>query len=237
MLSSQVSRCGATPRRGARTGFSLIEMLVVIAVIAILGTIIIVGLSRARDLANTTKCAQQMRTLSTGFSLYAQEHKQILPILDGNNEASWINSIVPYLGGEDLVPVYFRHNIDAAYCPTFIANATGSNVRVANGLASSYTANASLMAVTVLPNQNSVRQTAISDPTKTMLLVDGIHYPNGRAGVFFPRQLKPQSEGGFIGFWHQDRANFLFMDGHVDSLTKDEIEDNIYVNETTGRLF
>jgi len=63
----------------ARFGFTLIEVLVVVAIIALLVAILLPSLARARDQAQTTSCASNMRQLHYGFTMYAQDNQGRYP--------------------------------------------------------------------------------------------------------------------------------------------------------------
>lgn len=61
-----------------RRGFSLVELLVVVAVITILMAILMPSLAGARKLAKTAKCAAQLRQIDLAMQSYAQEFRQAI---------------------------------------------------------------------------------------------------------------------------------------------------------------
>jgi len=62
-----------------KRGFTLVELLVVIGIIALLIGVLLPALSRARDRANKTKCLANLRTLGQAMLMYANAHKDRLP--------------------------------------------------------------------------------------------------------------------------------------------------------------
>ncbi|MEA2710674.1 MAG: hypothetical protein QOF78_3275 [Phycisphaerales bacterium] len=67
-------------RRPARNAFTLVELLVVIGIIAILISILIPTLSRARESAQRTQCLSNLRQMAVMFNMYANANQQQIPI-------------------------------------------------------------------------------------------------------------------------------------------------------------
>ena len=63
-----------------RKGFTLIELLVVVAIIALLISILLPSLSRARELAKRAVCASNQRGIGQGMHIYANDNKEWFPV-------------------------------------------------------------------------------------------------------------------------------------------------------------
>ena len=64
---------------GPPRGFSLIELVVVLAITAILMAILMPGLSMAREGARRLMCASNERQIGVGFALFAKDENEKLP--------------------------------------------------------------------------------------------------------------------------------------------------------------
>ncbi|MCZ7637125.1 MAG: prepilin-type N-terminal cleavage/methylation domain-containing protein [Verrucomicrobia bacterium] len=89
--------------------FTLIELLVVIAIIAILGSLLLPALARARDKGKSATCQSNLRQLIIASTLYDQDH-QVYPIgwppADGFGTTLfpiWYRQLQPYLGSRTNV--------------------------------------------------------------------------------------------------------------------------------------
>lgn len=106
MKSAPFSRtvCGVSDRRlfpNGRRGFTLIELLVVIAIIAILASMLLPALSRAKEKGKTASCLNNNRQMVFASKMYSADNAGKIPwtfTLEGNqlNRSNWYVYIMPY---------------------------------------------------------------------------------------------------------------------------------------------
>jgi prepilin-type N-terminal cleavage/methylation domain-containing protein len=68
-------------RARVSVAFTLVEMLVVIAVIGILAAILLPALGRAKESARATACLNNLRQVGTALQLYVQDNNNRLPVM------------------------------------------------------------------------------------------------------------------------------------------------------------
>lgn len=62
--------------------FTLSELLITIAIIALLASILLAAIGRAKDRANLSLCKTHLHSIGRGLSMYAAENDQFLPLSD-----------------------------------------------------------------------------------------------------------------------------------------------------------
>jgi len=81
-----IGACPPARCRRPQHGFTLVELLVVIGIIAVLVAILLPALNRARAQANLITCASQMRQVAQYYFLYAQDNNGWFPAVRGIND-------------------------------------------------------------------------------------------------------------------------------------------------------
>lgn len=127
-------------RKGFTRGFTLVELLVVIGIIALLISILLPALNRAKEQASAVKCQNNVKQLMTAFLVFAGDNKNHLPGNrdDWNRKLEWQRCFLfggfQWSSNFDKAPeagtIYkYVKNPEVYRCPS----APGSYARVGSG--------------------------------------------------------------------------------------------------------
>ncbi len=102
-----------------RRGFTLVELLVVMAIIATLTAMLLPALRKARRAALSTVCLSNLRQCYQGFQLYASDNRGSIPLASSHNGAIngwpyWL--VMGYDTGETTAKKWYVKK-NAAICP------------------------------------------------------------------------------------------------------------------------
>lgn len=84
------------------SGFTLIELLVVIAIIAILAAILFPVFARAREQGQKASCVSNLRQLTFGGRMYADDHNNKLDAYDINHLKLWPKQFESYIKSKQV---------------------------------------------------------------------------------------------------------------------------------------
>ncbi len=183
-------------------GFTLIELLVVIAIIAILAAILFPVFARAREKSRQTACLSNLKQLSLGVLMYAQDYDgRLIPSRDNTNKLIWPAYLEPYV-----------KNTQVFICPSAADESVygkrwNQRGRLSIGLNRD------------MEDRSTDIARKLSEhpyPAATILLADST--PNdlnsGGRGYQVMADRQPNSQSG-IGMRHNGGTNVGFLDGHA----------------------
>ena len=224
-----------------RRGLTLVELLIVIAFVALVAIVVMPTFARASSRANASSCQSNLRHLALGIGMYSQEYDETLPPVNtcgpeqlatgqpSGNHACGPREDQPYHLWTHLVFPYVRM-VDAYNCPDsrfqWKGEYTGSASYGFNWAGARYardrdaggdcTGNCGV-------NLSGARLSHVKDPSGTLMLVESNFYLAGPGpGDTFPSSYV-RDAGGADRRRHGDMVNCVYADGRVRAVRYEEI--------------
>ncbi len=226
--------------RRPTTGFTLVELLVVITIVAVLAAVGVGGMLKYRKAADKTVTSNNVRQLQIANASYAADHSgNYVPVFSFNGErelnSHWkVNAeYLALLHGQDFV---YKENGDEnlnppeSFLDKIVVREKGSNW---NQIAASYGINELQGASWGGENaKNGFKVVQVKNPARTFAFATATDWmaKYGAATEWTSRQPKGYDSSGMMAYRYDNKAIVVYFDGHVGLVSPDQVQKYIKDN-------
>ena len=193
--------------------FTLVELLVVIAIIAILASMLLPALNKARQKARMIECANNLKQFSTAYAMYIGAYDGYIPPQKVPGNIFWFD----YLNMNKLLPFDVNRNYDKRF-PSLFAAAMQSILHCKQQAIVSDYYYAGYGQNQYLSDGKTIQQTSFAR-------VEKIRYPSQKFLLTEADNTNPDYSNSYatVGMRHpQTKSNALYVDGHVSAITQQD---------------
>ncbi|MFA6716797.1 MAG: DUF1559 domain-containing protein [Victivallales bacterium] len=193
--------------------FTLIELLVVIGIIAILASMLLPALSKAREKAKQATCSNNLKQIGTSIILYADDFEGNMPASYLKGKGAWAYEptfpMPTRMGYADMTEAEFR----APNAPTLYNCPPIPNFGVSDIPWCDYSANVFCMAYEGHGTADySAYKKLHRIPTPSEIILMGDKNISQTTAHAFTETSYPT----LLGYHHSNGLNLLFVEGHVN---------------------
>jgi prepilin-type N-terminal cleavage/methylation domain-containing protein/prepilin-type processing-associated H-X9-DG protein len=225
MISDVSSNRKLAKANSSSGGFTLIELLVVIAIIAILASLLLPALARAKEKAKVAKCLSNEKQIALGYLLYASDNSDYLPLAADLKNASpceWFWEISRYIANETTSVTNLDARNKVVACPSAKLKNPALDAIPGREAYGGYGHNYVYLGYFEEPDR--VKISAVTKPTETCMNGDVLDTAPGlfwwNYGYLYPPSIPPWGTTAGVRPYirHGTGGNYSWVDGHV-SLT------------------
>jgi prepilin-type N-terminal cleavage/methylation domain-containing protein/prepilin-type processing-associated H-X9-DG protein len=206
--------------------FTLIELLVVVAIIALLISILLPSLSRARELSKRTVCASNLRGIGQAMYIYAQDGDKF-PVTTGyktggTNHVTWgiyrtlqpSTTATPSVSSDLWVLVYANNSTPKQFtCPSTADQPDPAQDTLAYF---DFKSGVNLSYAYQFQHDNDRPILGTSDDPTFPIAADSNPYVKGGVQTTVTNDRNAQWKGNSTNHTNREGQNTLYVDGHVD---------------------
>jgi prepilin-type N-terminal cleavage/methylation domain-containing protein/prepilin-type processing-associated H-X9-DG protein len=223
--------------RRKHAAFTLVELLIVIAILSLLAAILLPVFARVRENARGTACLSNLRQFGTAFAQYLADYEGVYPLnrspderrplngcarLEGSGK-NWRRSLWPYIKSVDVFRCPSNGYLwtDSLFTDTR-GDETNEFYPRAEHLPNSYAYNGTFFHEEIPcrygePAIHPRAEREITAPSRLIVLTESRHsFPDLTTNFFHPREFRTGPAQAFQT--HNGTVGFLFADGHVKRL-------------------